>query len=271
MIEIIKADNLDYMCLQESNSFDVIYNDILYATGRNFGDYKDLKFDRKIVLEHYAPRFLEMHRLLKETGILYIHLDMRISHWVRCLLDDIFGIENFLNNLVWIYSTQGYSKNNFSKKHDDILVYSRNIKKVKLNIEENRCEKPSENTIKRFLPEALANKGVYDYKSKKFIPIENEADFYKVFKGHPPYSWIDINVLPAASKERIEKYETQKPMALLEYLLKIAGFENCLVGDFYAGSFTTAEACAKLGFNFKGCDISEKAVNIGLQRISKYK
>lgn len=268
-IDIQLGDNLEIMSLIDDNKLDMIYSDILYGTGRKFNDYQDLKPNKVDIEKHYIPRIKEMHRILKESGSLYLQMDMRICHWVRLICDDIFGYDNFMSEIIWIYNTQGYSKNNYSAKHDNILFYAKNKKQIKLNIEENRQEKPSKSTIERFLPEALKNKGIYDHKSKKFIAINSEDDFYKVFKGHPPYSWVDFNVLTGASLERIEKYDTQKPLELIKHFIKISSNEYDLVGGFYAGSFTTAEACLHLNRSFIGCDITEKAVSIGLKRTQK--
>ena len=91
------GDNLEYMKTLPSNSIDLIYNDLLYGTGRNFGDYKDIKADRKTVEDFYIPRITEMHRLLKDTGSIYLQMDTRINHWMRCIMDDVFGYNNFRN------------------------------------------------------------------------------------------------------------------------------------------------------------------------------
>jgi len=90
--ELHLGDNLEYMKSLESNSIDLIYCDILYGTGRKFKDYQDLKPKREIIKEHYIPRLTEMHRLLKNTGSIYLQMDTRINHWIRIIMDDIFVI-----------------------------------------------------------------------------------------------------------------------------------------------------------------------------------
>ena len=93
------GDNLEFMKTLKSGSIDLIYSDILYGTGRDFGDYKDLPSNRQTIDDFYIPRIAEMHRLLKDTGYIYLQMDTRISHWLRVVMDDIFGYNNFRNEI----------------------------------------------------------------------------------------------------------------------------------------------------------------------------
>jgi site-specific DNA-methyltransferase (adenine-specific) len=94
------VDNLELLLSQPDESVDLIYCDILYGTGKDFMDYKDLYPMREIIEEHYLPRLKEMHRVLKNTGSIYLQMDYRIIHWVRCMMDDIFGYGNFRNEII---------------------------------------------------------------------------------------------------------------------------------------------------------------------------
>jgi DNA modification methylase len=255
MIDIRLSNNLDLMAEMQDNTVDLIYCDILYGTGRKFKDYQDLKPKREVIEEHYTPRIKEMHRILKPEGSIYLQMDTKINHWLRCILDDVFGYDSFLNELVWCYNTQGYSKNKYSSKHDSILFYSK-TKKYTFNAEPIRNEKPSESSIKRFGKEIEKNGFYIDFKSKKKV--------HKL-KGSLPLDWFEISVLPYAHKENTG-YNTQKPKSLIERIIKASSNDGDLVADFYGGSFTTAEVCKDLNRNFIGCDISEKAVSIGLER-----
>jgi len=133
MIDIRLSDNLELMAEIQDSTVDLIYCDILYGTGRKFKDYQDLKPKRKVIEEHYIPRIKEMHRILKPTGSIYLQMDTKINHWMRCILDDVFGYDNFLNEIAWWYKTGGSSKRKFSEKHDLILFYSKS-KKYKFNV-----------------------------------------------------------------------------------------------------------------------------------------
>ena len=95
------GDNMELLKSQPSESVNMIYSDILYGTGRNFGEYQDLKPIRKEIESHYLPRITEMKRVLKQNGCIYLQMDTRINHWMRCLMDDVFGYQNFRNEIVW--------------------------------------------------------------------------------------------------------------------------------------------------------------------------
>lgn len=112
------CDNLELMAEIKDNTIDLIYCDILYGTGRNFGDYQDLKPIRSEIENHYLPRLIEMKRVLKQNGSIYLQMDTRINHWMRILMDDIFGYENFRNEIVFAYNGGGVSKKCYPKKHD---------------------------------------------------------------------------------------------------------------------------------------------------------
>jgi adenine specific DNA methylase Mod len=145
MITVKQCDNLELMNSIPDNHIDLIYCDILYGTGRNFDDYKDLKASRKNIEEHYIPRIKEMYRILKNSGSIYLQMDTKINHWMRIILDDIFGYENFRNEIVWCYKTIGLGKTYLSK-HDVILYYSKSD-----NITFNKIHHaPSDSTIDKW-------------------------------------------------------------------------------------------------------------------------
>ena len=96
MIEkIIYNDNLIVAKKINDNSIDLIYSDILYGTGKNFGAFKDIQAIKKEIEEFYTPRLIEFHRILKVTGNIVLQMDKRINHWIRIILDNIFEYNNF--------------------------------------------------------------------------------------------------------------------------------------------------------------------------------
>ena len=258
MIDIRLSDNLDLMAEIKDNTVDLIYCDILYGTGRKFADYQDLKPKREIIEEHYIPRIKEMHRILKDTGSIYLQMDTKINHWLRCILDDVFGYDNFKSEIVWFYNSQGKTNKEWNKKHDNILYYTKsnkwtfNYKDVKDSI--------TDLTYKRFKKE-IDLKGYY-------TSFKNGKEYkYYLEDGSLPKDWFeDITYISRSNKE-LNGYNTQKPKSLIERLVKASSNRGDLVADFYAGSFTTAEVCKDLNRNFIGCDISEKAVEIGYARL----
>ncbi len=131
MIDIRLSDNLELMAEMQDNTVDLIYCDILYGTGRKFKDYQDLKPKREVIEEHYIPRIKEMHRILKDTGSIYLQMDTKINHWIRCILDDVFGYDKFRNEIVWTYETAGRrSLKRFKPAHDVILFYGKQKNKL---------------------------------------------------------------------------------------------------------------------------------------------
>jgi len=224
------CDNLELMAEIKDNTIDLIYCDILYGTGRKFKDYQDLKPIRSEIETHYISRIKEMYRILKPTGSIYLQMDWRISHWVRCMMDDIFGYDNFKNTIVWCYGAGGgHGKKYFRRTHDDIHFYT----------------KTEQYTF---------NKQLNQYGSSL-------QDWWNI-KGLQDKSGFFQN-----DDER-QMYQTQKPKALIERIIKASSNEGDLVADFYSGSFTTAEVCKDLKRNFIGCDINpncfEKAKERGL-------
>jgi site-specific DNA-methyltransferase (adenine-specific) len=252
MIDIRLSDNLELMEEMQDNTVDLIYCDILYGTGRKFKDYQDLKPKREIIEKHYIPRIEEMHRILKPTGSIYLQMDTKINHWMRCIMDDVFGYENFRNEISWRYKRWTMtSKNKWQNMHDVILMYGidNSVKEIREPI--LKPKKQNKNDEK--------GKSLRDENGKIIYHLQTDRIVDDVW---------DIPFLNPVSKERLG-YDTQKPKALIERIIKASSNEGDLVADFYAGSFTTAEVCKDLNRNFIGCDISEKAVAIGLER-TKY-
>ena len=251
MIDIRLSDILELMAEIKDNTVDLIYCDILYGTGRKFKDYQDLKPKREVIEEHYIPRIKEMHRVLKDTGSIYLQMDTRINHWMRCILDDVFGYDNFLNEIYWCYKRMASRQKKFNNCTDVILWYSK-TKEYTFNLDDVRFPY-SESSLKR-----------QGYKKTNLdggSPKSNICELNKNGK-HPENHWTDIPFL------RKNEYNTQQPKPLIERIIKASSNEGDLVADFYAGSFTTAEVCKDLNRNFIGCDISEKAVEIGRARVS---
>ena len=124
-ITLLQGDNLEIMKTIESNTIDLIYCDILYGTGRKFTDYQDLKPIRSEIESHYLPRIKEMHRILKSTGSIYLQMDTKINHWIRCLMDEVFWYDKFRNEIAWCYTVIQKESKYFPRKHDVILLYSK--------------------------------------------------------------------------------------------------------------------------------------------------
>lgn len=120
-------DNLELMKQLPDESIDLIYCDILYNTGKKFKDYDDNLGSHQQAMDWYRPRLIEIKRLLRNTGNVYLQCDYRLVHYLKVEMDMIFGIDNFQDDIIWWYynSNSGNSKKNFKKKKDNILWYSK--------------------------------------------------------------------------------------------------------------------------------------------------
>ena len=241
-------DNLDLLKSQPDESVDLIYCDILYGTGRNFGDYQDLKPIRSEIESHYLPRLIEMKRVLKQNGVLVFQLDWRINHWLRLICDNIFGYENFRNEIIWKYRLGLKAKSRkFIQNHDVILVYAKSSNHT-FNEQKEKI-KPRKKYFQKF----ENGKAVH----QKHIPpiLVDEQLIGSV--------WTDI-------KMRGSKliYPTEKPKELIQRIVLAFTNEGDVVADYYLGSGTTAVVCKELNRNFIGCDINPKAIEITKNRLS---
>ena len=252
--KIYNMDNLELLKQMESELVDLIYCDILYNTGKKFKDFVDKLGTPQEAIEWYRPRLIEMNRVLKETGSIYLQCDYRLVHYLKVEMDSIFGLNNFRNDIIWCYKSQGFSKKQWSNKHDNILFYSKSNKWI-FNLDEIR-EEPSESWVKRYGKKLEKNGFFIDGKGKR----------YDGFVGSPPRDWLDINILPQAHKERVG-YDTQKPKALLERIIKASSNKNDIVADFFCGSGTSLVVAKELGRNYIGCDINPRAVEITKSRL----
>jgi adenine-specific DNA-methyltransferase len=124
--KIFQIDNIEILKLLPDNSIDLIYSDVLYGTNSNdIKDYDDKQFkNSKDVLAFYKPRFIEIKRVLKETGSIYIHCDWHYSHYLKVLMDSIFGIENFKNDIIRQCTNAKNNSKNWGRIYDNILYYT---------------------------------------------------------------------------------------------------------------------------------------------------
>lgn len=253
------GDNLELLKSQPNESVNMIYCDILYGTGRNFGDYQDLKPIRSEIESHYLPRLIEMKRVLKQNGSIYLQMDTRINHWMRILMDDVFGYDNFRNEIVWCYNSQGKTTKQWNKKHDVILYYTKsedwvfNSDIVKDSI--------TDLTYKRFKKE-IDKKGYY-------TSFKNGKEYkYYLEDGSLPKDWFeDVTYISRDNKE-LTGYPTQKPKELISRFILASTNEGDVVADYYLGSGTTAKVCQELNRKFIGCDLNPKAIEITKARLN---
>ncbi len=194
-------------------------------------------------------RLKEMRRVLKDTGSIYLHCDLTAGHYLKLVMDAIFGRKSFRNEIVWFYPSMSAARKQFPKKHDSILFYTKG-KNWTFNGDKVR-EQYDEKTIRRYENDVIFPGG---YKAR-MNP-----------KGRLPYSVWQIPPLRNVSKERLG-YPTQKPLALLERIIKASSNEGDLVFDPFCGCGTTVHAAESLDRQWIGIDISPFSTGLMRERI----
>ncbi len=202
-----------------------------------------------------AVRLLEMRRILKETGSLYLHCDPTASHYLKSLMDAIFGAGNFRNEIVWCYRGGGVPKYDFARKHDILFRYSK-TENVVFNVDAVRVAY-SEDSSERL-----------KYKARSFRESGTYDNYNQNPRGKHPEDWWPMQPIMPSSKERVG-YPTQKPLALLDRIIKASSNEGNLVLDPFAGCATACVAAERLHRQWVGIDISEKAAELVQVRIRR--
>lgn len=211
-------------------------------------------------LDMLYPRLQLMKRLLAPDGSIYVHLDWHIGHYVKVMMDEIFGKENLVNEIVWGYKSGGASKGAFSSKHDNIFLYSKG-KEYKFNTQ----------YYKRYLDR--------DPETGKEIgrdPREDVVEYFQDVLGTYRVNiqrdvWDDIGIISPNSKTEKTGYKTQKPKALVERIIQASSNEKDLVADFFAGSGTTLAVAEKLHRRWIGCELGKVGIQVARGRMVEMK
>lgn len=203
--------------------------------------------DMMAYLSMMAIRLVELHRVLKPTGSLYLHCDPTASHYLKLLLDGVFGKANFRNEIIWCYRKWSVAQGQYPRNHDTILFYSRNGAQTFHTLYGD----PSPGTMKRW--GGRRQRAVFEDGVRKAGSTDEEA-------RTPLPDWWDISILNPNSKERLG-YPTQKPVALLERIISASTNEGDVVLDPFCGCGTTIHAAEKLRRRWIGIDITHLAVS----------
>ncbi len=233
----------------------VAYLERLYETHPEISDYIGLigQMHSKPMMAYIAymtQRLFEMKRILKPTGSIYLHVDPTASHYLKNIMDGIFGKSNFRNEIAWCYSSGGVSKKWFSKKHDVILWYS-------------QSKTYHFNPQYRPYSEGTKQRGLTQYKKNlnENYQLREEGALQKDW-------WDDITPLLSPTNKERTGYPTQKPLALLHRIIKASSNEGDVVFDPFCGCATACVASQQLNRKWIGCDIEEKAADILVERLS---
>ena len=198
-------------------------------------------------------RLLELVRILKLTGSIYLHCDPTISHYLKIVMDSILGKKNFKNEIIWEYRTGGSSKTRFAQKHDVILFYTRS-QDYKFN---QQKEKSYTKSVDR-------KPGIVNYGQSNTEFLQDEVGVFNYVNMRDVWN---ISYIHSRAKERIG-YPTQKPLALLERIIQASSNEGDVVLDPFAGSGTTLIAAERLGRKWVGIDIWDGFIDLVKHRLS---
>ena len=221
--------------------------------------YGDI-WDKERYLNWMYENLCAIKAVMSDTASIYVHLDYHIGHYVKILMDEIFGEDNFLNEIVWHYynKMQG-NVNRLAANHDTIYVYRKSPDYVFNVIREKR-----EETVKQI-------KRVWDKGKQKLVNAKDENG--KVIYIETDEKTIDdvwrMSMLQPADKEEPVGYATQKPEALLERIIEASSNEGMIVADFFGGSGTTAAVAARLGRKFIHSDIGINSIITTRDRLKK--
>ena len=264
---IVLADNLTVLAGLPDDSIDLIYVDPPFNTGKRqtlrrmrtirdeaagdrtgFGGrrYRTIQLGEQSYLDVHddyldflEPRLVEMRRVLKRSGSLYLHLDYREVHYARLLCDAVFGRESFLNEIIWAYDYGARTKRRWPAKHDNILFYAKDPRRYWFDAD----------AVERI-----------PYMAPGLVGPEKAA------RGKLPTDTWWQTIVPPGGKERTG-YPTQKPVAILRRIVSASCPPDGLVADFFAGSGTTGAAALELGRRFLLVDSNPEAVEVMARRL----
>lgn len=226
-------------------------------------------------LKMMYPRLYLIKELLSDKGSIYVHLDWHVGHYVKLLLDDIFGKDLFRNEVVWCYDKWVSPSKDFQKNHDVILKYSKNkdfISNTIRQIDEKRQftldRGYTTNLLKNGEKQLIVYKGQEEKQNIKDLIDSGKFTrvLYKEPEGNPIKDYWIMNILHPKAKERTG-YLTQKPETLLERIIKASSNENSIVADFFAGSGTTGAVAEKLNRRWIMSDFGKPANLIMRKRL----
>jgi site-specific DNA-methyltransferase (adenine-specific) len=269
MNSIVYGDNLPILENTPSFSADLIYIDPPFNTGKmqtrhQIATVADANGDRtgfqgrryrtvKIgstgysdsfdnYLEFLRPRLEEAHRILTAQGSFFFHIDYREAHYCKVMLDEIFGRDCFQNEIIWAYDYGARSKSKWPAKHDNILWYTKHPSEFTFNL--NECDR---------IP----------YMAPGLVGPEKAA------RGKTPTDVWWHTIVPTNGREKTG-YATQKPLGIMERIIKVHSNRGDLVLDFFAGSGTTGEAAAKHGRKFILIDSNHAAIEVMERRLARF-
>ncbi|EOH9711227.1 site-specific DNA-methyltransferase [Campylobacter jejuni] len=274
--ELVKADNfqaLNSLMPKYQGKIDLIYIDPPFNTGSDF-DYKD-KFQDSTWLSLMHNRLESAKEFLSDKGSFYLHLDHNANYRGRELLNEVFGEENFVNEIVWSYDKWTSSGLSFQKNHDSIMFFKKD------NIIFNKLKEITDNLKEKYkkgysLGGGFGKDGlvVYDKNNEKVKKMIDSGKYKVVYADVDGKPMKDVWAIPFINPVSIERIEvennlTQKPEALLQRIIKASSNENSIVFDYHLGSGTTIATAHKLKRKWLGVEMGEHFYKVIIPRMKK--
>ncbi|EDP8242318.1 site-specific DNA-methyltransferase, partial [Campylobacter jejuni] len=274
--ELVKADNfqaLNSLMPKYQGKIDLIYIDPPFNTGSDF-DYKD-KFQDSTWLSLMHNRLELAKEFLSDKGSFYLHLDHNANYRGRELLNEVFGEENFVNEIVWSYDKWTSSGLSFQKNHDSIMFFKKD------NIIFNKLKEITDNLKEKYkkgysLGGGFGKDGlvVYDKNNEKVKKMIDSGKYKVVYADVDGKPMKDVWAIPFINPVSIERIEvennlTQKPEALLQRIIKASSNENSIVFDYHLGSGTTIATAHKLKRKWLGVEMGEHFYKVIIPRMKK--
>jgi len=254
------GDNLEWMRKMPDEFVDLIYADPPFFSNRHyeviFNDGAEIRsFEDRWQggIYHYVEwmkeRCHEIRRVLRPTGSLYLHCDWHASHYLKVMLDEIFGIDNFQNEIIWAYKSGGATKRRFARKHDVLLFYAKDIHQCKFNLQKEKSY----------------NRGLKPYRFKDIQEYKDDFGWYTLVNMKDVWR---IDMIGRTSGERLG-YPTQKPERLLERIIQASSHKDDIVFDPFCGCGTSIAVARKLQRQWLGIDVSPTACKLMKRRLEQ--
>jgi adenine-specific DNA-methyltransferase len=212
-------------------------------------------WDKEKYLNWMYENLVAIKSVMSETASIYVHLDWHIGHYVKILMDEIFGEDNFLNEVVWYYRRWNIAGNSFAKNHDTLFWYTKNKNSYfynQLYIPKSEKSSAQGKSWRSVIGEDGIRRSIQTGEPTKGVPM--------------PDVW-EISMINPVAEERSLNYATQKPEELLERIIKASSNEGMIVADFFGGSGVTAAVAAKLNRKFIHNDIGINSIQTTRDRI----
>lgn len=273
MDKLIKGDCLLELKKIDSESVDLIYLDPPFYTQKKqvltkkknesvkTYEFEDSWNNIDEYLNYLKERLIECKRVLKQTGNIFLHCDRNACHYLKVVMDDVFGINNFRSEIIWSYKRWSNSKKGLLNSHQNIYFYSKSSS-YKFNTLYTSY------SLTTNLDQILQNR-IKDSDGITIYQTDNDGNIVNNYdkKGVPLSDVWDIPYLNPKAKER-NGYPTQKPILLLEQIIKVGSDEGDIVLDPFCGSGTTLAAAKLLKRNYIGIDASDDAIHLCKERLS---